>query len=141
MAKAGADGGSEPLSVGLGDLNFDLQKRVFGYISTYLLTLIAGVTIGFINIIEGAIDQVTNIVSDAGRAATSSAASGVSVIGDGFVMLADTIADVSAALGPFGPIVIAGVGVAAIALSIRALRGVADGIPVISGIQTFLEGK
>lgn len=125
----------------LDDLDIDLEKKVYGYITAYLLTLISGVVFGIVDLINFVFDEITEIFTIAGDTiadAAATTAGSITSITDSVTVI---VADVAASMGPLGPIVIVVAAGLMIAFTIRVLRAVADSIPVVSGVQTFLEGK
>lgn len=113
-------------------------ERIRREITQYLLGLIATVLFA----ITGAIDSAFTAVSDAFLAAgdslqTAGGAAGEPIMG-AVGSVEALIVEVAASLGPLGPIFVAAVGVAIVVVTWRLLIAIADSIPIVQGIVTFL---
>ncbi|WP_231183502.1 hypothetical protein [Haladaptatus sp. DYF46] len=117
------------------------RKWVFGRITEFLLGAAVGTTVGIADQINDGITAVTDGLTYAGNETTTAFGSvGTTLTGlasDGFDVLAET-ADIA---GPLGPLVYLGATVLIAALAWRVARALSDSVPVLSGIQTLLEGK
>lgn len=118
----------------------DLQSKVFKYITTYLLTLIAGVYFSVLDLIDTAFGIFQDAVGQAGDAAAQAPASVITAVTGFFDTAARTAVDVAAALGPLGAIAIIAFGVGAAALTYRVIMAAADSVPILSSVQKFIQG-
>jgi hypothetical protein len=107
----------------------------------FVIGFVVGITTGVADAIFLAFASVRNAVAAAGTAVLE----GFGPVGEAVLVaiasLENIYVSVATAAGPASPLVAAVLVVLTVALLIRLVRAVADALPVVSGIQTFLEGS
>lgn len=118
----------------------DPKDKIYGYITTYLIGLIAGVVIFITDTIGSVFDVFQSAIRSAGQPMIDAIVSVTESTTDVFDTLTMAVVDIAQFAGPFAPLVIGVIIVGGLALTYRVIMSISDSIPVLSSIENFIEG-
>ncbi|MCO8254545.1 hypothetical protein NKF26_12100 [Haladaptatus sp. AB618] len=117
------------------------RKWVFGRITEFVIGAAVGTTVGVADLLNSSIDSVTSALDYTGTSATDA----FDTVGQTLLTLNaqafNVVSDTAKLVGPFGPLVLVFVAVVLAALIWRAGRAFMADVPILSAIQTFMDGK